>query len=221
MTPAPDAWARLEAALARIVPALPAALAPPAASDALDALAQRTGHDVQAALGPLYRHHDGQSADAPGLFLGLRFLSAAEAGDEWGRWSAMVHDDPALVADIAVTARPEAPSGPSTTPTPGCPSPPTAPATASPSTSTLGPQGTSGQVISFGADEPTRTVVAPSAAALARVARRSHRRRHRHRRADDPDAPGGQVLALGGATHLLDALPAIVEELARADPGRA
>lgn len=203
-----DLWTRLEAALADLVPALPAALAPPATTEALDALSEKTGRDVRPALADLYDHHDGEPDDAPGLFVGLRFLPAAEAADEWARWSEMIHDDPSLVADIAVTARPEGAVQPVYFSDAWIPIAADGAGNGLAVDLDPGPDGSTGQVISFGADEPTRTVLAPSAAAFLEWIAESIAD-GTITAADEPDAPGGKVLAIGASRHLLDVLPTL------------
>lgn len=201
-------WTRFERFLADHLPVLAADLAPPAAPADLDALAEATGLDLQGALAPLYDRHDGQTSPVPGLFFGLRFLPLAEAANEWSRWTGMIHDDPALLADIAVTSRPDGAVLPAYF------SPAWMPFATDGAGNGLavdldpGSAGTAGQVVSFGADESVRRVLAPSAGAfidwcadacesgLATVA-------------PDPDAPGGLALHVGGAAHLLDAAPAL------------
>lgn len=204
----PDAWTRLERFLADHLPALADALAPPADAASLDALATRTGLDVRPVLDALYGVHDGQSADAPGLFAGLRFLPIADAADEWTRWADLVRDDPALLADVAVSSLPDGAARPVYY------SPAWIPVATDGAGNGLavdfdpGPAGTLGQVLSFGPDESVRRVIAPSAAALvAWLADACDD--GTVTAAPDPDAPGGLSLRAAGAQHLLDAAPAL------------
>ena len=204
-----DAWARLDALLAARLPALAADLAPGAAPAALDALGGRTGLALPETLRALYAGHDGQRGAAPGLFFGLRFLPAADAGDEWDRWASLLRDDPTLAATIAVTASP-AGAVRAVYADPGW-----LPIATDGAGNGLavdlapGPAGTPGQVISFGADEPVRRVLAPSALHLARWCADALAS-GRATVEDRPEAPGGQGFRIGAATNLLDALPALV-----------
>ena len=88
----------------------------------------------------------------------------------------------------------------------GSRSPPTAPATGSPSTSTPDPGGTLGQVVTFGADESVRYVVAPSLAAFVGWCARTCETGGAAVVAD-AGASGGQALLLGDGANLLDAAP--------------
>lgn len=205
MPPPTDPWPRLEAFLAARLPRLRDDLAPGADESTLDALARRTGRALPEALQALYRGHDGQHGDAPGLFFGLRFLSAAEAGEEWYRWADLLAGDPSLAPAITVTAQPEG-AVQAVYATPDW-----LPFAADGAGNHLavdlapGPDGKPGQVVTFGADEPVRRVLAPSAldflAWFADVCERG-----RAVVAPDAAAPGGQVLRLPEASHLLDAL---------------
>ena len=197
------AWSRLEAALADAVPSLLADLAPPASATNLDALAERTDLDVRLALDDLYGHHDGQRSPTPGVFFGLQFLPAAAAADEWSRWASMVQDDPALVSDVVVQSEPVGDVQPVYF------SPSWVPFAVDGAGNGLavdlapGPGGVTGQVISFGADETVRRVLAPSVAAfLAWCA--SAWESGEATVVDDPDAVGGQAPRIRGASHLLD-----------------
>ena len=201
---AADAWARIEAVLRARVPALHAALAPPAAPARLGALADRVGRALPDGVRDLYAHHDGQRTPTPGLFFGLQFLSVQQVGDEWERWTRLLREDPALIRDIAVTAIPD-----------GAVKPVYASESWLPFASdgagnhlaidlAPGPEGTPGQFINFGADESVRTVLASSPAAFL------------HWVADaaeagtvvaDSGAEGGLGLRVAGGSTLLDALP--------------
>jgi cell wall assembly regulator SMI1 len=200
-----DPWPRLEAFLAAHLPRLRDDLAPGADEAALDALAHRTGLALPDDFRALYRGHDGQRGVAPGLFFGLRFLPTDEAGEEWHRWGSLLQGDPSLVETITVTAQPEgAVQAVYATPE-------WLPFASDGAGNHLavdlapGPDGTPGQVIAFGADEPVRRVLAPSArdflAWCAHVCERGEAVV-----APDAAAPGGQVLRLPEASHLLDAL---------------
>ena len=206
---AADAWTRLETALEPLVPALPDDLAPPASDASLDALEARAGLDARAALSALYGRHDGQTGGAPGLFVGLRFLPATEAADEWTRWTDMIRDDPSLLADITVTSQPGGAVQPVYFSDAWIPIAADGAGNGLAVDLAPGPDGTAGQIISFGADEPVRTVVAPSAAALIAWLADAVES-GRVTAVAEPDTPGGQVLALGAATSLLDALPDVL-----------
>ena len=202
-------WSRLEHALAALVPAISTSLAPPASTADIEALAARTGRDVHGALHGLYGAHDGQPDDAPGLFVGLRFLPATEAADEWSRWSSTIHDDPSLVTDISVTSQPDGAVQPVYFSDGWIPVATDGAGNGLAVDLDPGPQGTAGQLVCFGPDEPTRTVLAPSALAFldwlsAAIEAGTITS------AAEPDAPGGMVLAVGSATHLLDALPTVL-----------
>jgi cell wall assembly regulator SMI1 len=204
----PAGWTRFERFLADHLPVLAADLAPPPTHGALDALAEASYLDLHAALAPLYGCHDGQRSPAPGLFFGLRFLPLAEAADEWRRWAGMIHDDPALLADIPVTSHPDGAVQTVYFSAAWMPFATDGAGNGLAVDLEPGPAGTPGQVVSFGADESVRRVLAPSAEAfvdwcaeacdsgLATVA-------------PDPDAPGGHALHVGGASNLLDAAPAL------------
>lgn len=208
-SPTADAWSRIERVLAAQMPALHEALAPPASDTDLDALARQTGLDLVETLAPLYAHHDGQTIPVPGLFAGFHFLSAREAADEWGRWSEMLQGDPSLLTDIPVAARPEG------TVRPVYASPGWLPFAADGAGNHLaldfspGPEGTPGQVISFGPDEAVRYRLAASPSAfLAWFA--DALEAGRVAPAPDSGAPGGLALHIDGAAHLLDALPGLL-----------
>jgi len=203
------AWPRLERFLAAHLPALLADLAPGASEADLDALAKKTGLDLPASTRAFYRAHDGQRGAASGLFLGMEFLSTSAAGEEWGRWTSLLKDDPTLAQEIVVTAQPEG-AVQAVYAVPGW-----IPIASDGAGNHLavdlapGPKGTAGQVISFGTDEATRYVLAPSPlhliawcadaleAGTAIVA-------------PEPDAPGGQRLRLRDTDHFLDALPGLI-----------
>lgn len=203
-----DAWARLGAFLAEHVPALVADLADAAPEAGIQALADAVGAESAESFAALYGHHDGQHSPTPGLFFGLQFLSFAEAAQEWQRWAEQLRDDPALVADIEVSAVPEGAVRAVYASDRWVPFASDGAGNHLAIDLAPGPDGTPGQVISFGVDEATRFLLAPSAAAFidwcahlcaagtAEVV-------------PDPDAPGGLGLRLGGGLTLLDALPSL------------
>lgn len=202
-TPSESAWLRPSALLADRFPALAADLNPPASSADLAALADRVGADSTEALTPLFGARDGQRNEAAGLFFGLQFLSAAEAVNEWGRWMSVLADDPALATDIKVSSLPEGAVKPTYYDAGWIPFAIDGAGNGFAVDLDPGPNGTVGQVISFGVDESLRRVLAPSAEAflqwfaeaiesgLASVS-------------DDAAAPGGKCLRLAGASHPLD-----------------
>lgn len=202
-------WSRLEHALTALVPAVSASLAPPASAADLEALGAHTGQDVDDALRGLYSTHDGQADDAPGLFVGLRFLSAAEAAEEWSRWSSTIHDDPSLVTDISVTSQPDGAVQPVYFSDGWIPVATDGAGNGLAVDLDPGPKGTAGQLVCFGPDEPTRTVLASSALAFLDWLTTAIET-GTVTSASEPDAPGGSVLAIGSAMHLLDALPTVL-----------
>ncbi len=197
-----DAWPRLERALAAHAPAVLADLAPGADAAALADLATQTGLTLPESLRAYYAAHDGQRGDAPGLFFGLYALSAEAAGTEWANWTSLLRDDPSLNETIAVTAQPEG-AVEAVYAHPGW-----LPIASDGAGNHLavdlapGPQGTAGQVISFGTDEPVRRVLAPSVRHL--VAWMAQALETGTVTATDD---GFQI---GEATNLLDALPALL-----------
>ena len=157
LPPSPaDAWAHLDAFLAEHVPALAADLAAPASEADIQILADTVGLTTTEPFAALYRFHDGQQSPTPGLFFGLQFLSSAEAAQEWERWAEQLRDDPALVTDIEASAVPEG------TVRAVYASDRWVPFASDGAGNHLaidldpGPDGTPGQVISFGVDEATR-----------------------------------------------------------------
>lgn len=207
-SPLPDAqaaWARFERWLGDHLPALADDLADGAAEADLDALAERTGLALPDAVRAVYRRHDGQRTPVPGLFFGLQFLSAREAGDEWGRWAELVRGDPALTDDVDVTASPEGAVRPVYFSEGWLPVASDGAGNHLAVDLDPGPAGTAGQVVTFGADEPVRLVVAPSVADFvgwcARVCEGGE--------ATVVPDPGGRALLLSGGRTLLDAAPAL------------
>lgn len=204
-------WTRLEHWLADHLAALANDLAPSATEADLEALADRTGLALSEDLRAVYRRHDGQQSPVPGLFFGLRFLSASEAGDEWARWAELLRDDPDLAADVTVDSVPEGAVRPVYFFESWLPVATDGAGNGLAVDLDPGPNGTPGQVITFGADEPTRRVVAASLpdfvgwcaqtceAGEAAVV-------------PDPGAPGGQALLLAGAVNLLDAAPQLFSQ---------
>ena len=209
LPPSPaDAWAHLDAFLAEHVPALAADLAAPASEADIQILADTVGSTTTEPFAALYRFHDGQQSPTPGLFFGLQFLSSAEAAQEWERWAEQLRDDPALVTDIEASAVPEG------TVHAVYASGRWVPFASDGAGNHLaidldpGPDGTPGQVISFGVDEATRFLLAPSAAAF--VGWCAHQCAAGHAEvAPDPDAPGGLGIRLRGGRTLFDALPSL------------
>ena len=202
-------WSRLKGALAPLVPTIPESLGPPATDAGLNTLSTRTGRQLRDTLSALYDTHDGQSDDAPGLFVGLRFLPAAEAAEEWSRWSDMIQQDPSLVTDIAVTSQPDGAVRPVYFSDGWIPIATDGTGNGVAVDLDPGPAGTAGQLICFGADEPTRTVLADSPLAFLDWLTGAIES-GTVTAASEPDAPGGTVLAIGPATHLLDALPTVL-----------
>ncbi|WP_420454824.1 SMI1/KNR4 family protein [Rubrivirga sp.] len=203
-----DAWDRFERFLAEHLPVLAADLAAGTSEAGLDAVAEHVGAASPDPFAALYRRHDGQRSPAPGLFFGLRFLPSSEAARERDRWASLLHDDPALATDIEVTAVPPRAVAPVYA------SPAWVPFASDGAGNHLaidlgpGPEGTPGHVISFGADEATRYVLALSAAHfLDWCARQCDGGRAEV--APDPDAPGGLGLRLAGGQTLLDAVPSL------------
>lgn len=197
--PAEAVWSRLEAHLARLAPEVLDDLAPGASDADLDRLDAATGLALPTSARDAYRVHDGQLDEAPGLFFGLRFLSASEAAEEWARWASVLDDDPDLVNDIEVTAHPEGAVEPVYASRAWLPIASDGAGNHLALDTAPGPEGTAGQVISFGADEPVRYVLAPSLPDfLAWCAERIEA-------GEATPVDGG--LRLGSAGHLLDVLP--------------
>jgi len=148
--------------LKRTVPEVSADLRPPAEPAALDALARHIGFALPDAMTQLYRLHDGQhDATRLGVIYGLEFLPLAEVTAEWDSWAelrgASDPDEldrgqyvfvPNMVADTYTT--------PGWLPLFRCPG----------RADYIGvdlnpdPEGTVGQVINFGRDEPEKYVAA-------------------------------------------------------------
>lgn len=205
----PDAWERFERYLTEHGPSLADDLAPGASGADLDALAERTGLALPDAFRAVYRHHDGQRSPTPGLFFGLHFLPAHEVGEEWGRWAELLRDDPALADDIDVSSHPDGAVRPTYFSTAWLPFASDGAGNHLAVDLDPGPQGTTGQVISFGADEDTRYVLAPSAAHFLGWCAQTCETGGAAVVAD-PDAPGGRTLLLegeAGPRNLLDAVP--------------
>ncbi len=210
MTTAPDdAWDRIERFLAEHLPTLADDLRAGATANDLHALAEPTGRALPDGALVLWRRHNGQQHPTPGLFFGLQFLSTAEAADEWGRWASLLRDDPALAEGIEVAAHPEGAVRPVYA------SEAWVPFASDGAGNHLAldldprPAGTVGQVISFGADEPTRYVLAPSVGLFLDWCARTCAGGGAEVVAD-PNARGGASLLLRSGVSLLDALPALV-----------
>lgn len=203
-----DGWAHLGLFLAEHAPALAAALAEPAPEADLQALADAVGAESTEPFAALYRHHDGQQSPTPGLFFGLQFLSSTEATQEWARWAEQFRGDPALVTDIQVSAVPEGAVRAVYASDRWVPFASDGAGNHLAIDLDPGPDGTPGQVISFGVDEATRFLLAPSAAAF--IGWCAHQCADGHAEvAPDPDAPGGLGIRLRGGRTLLDALPSL------------
>ncbi|CAN5470514.1 hypothetical protein BH23BAC4_BH23BAC4_15890 [soil metagenome] len=210
MSPTPNSsWLRLERLLASRIPNLLEDLARGAEEAELDALAEATGQELPATFRDLYYGHNGQLGEATGLFFGLNFVSAQEAAAEWQRWTSLIDDDASLLTDIEVDAHPSGAvkavyADPAWIPIASDGSGNHLAADFAP-----GPGGTPGQIISFGTDETTRNVFAPSATAFldwcADLIESG-----RAVVASAPHEPGGMVLQAGQAGHLLDALPGVL-----------
>jgi internalin A len=211
MTSSPHpSWQRLEALLASRIPPLREDLAPGADEAALDALSRATGLELPASFRALYLGHDGQAGNATGLFFGLNFIPLQEAAAEWQRWTSLIEDDPDLLEDIEVAAHPEgavkavyAHRG-------------WIPIASDGAGNNLAadfapePGGTPGQIISFGTDERTRYVFAPSSTAFLEWCA-DLIESGRAEVASVPHEPGGMALWADGEGHLLDALPEVLD----------
>jgi cell wall assembly regulator SMI1 len=208
-------WQRLERLLTARIPPLYRDLAPAADEAALDALSETTGLPLSESFRALYRGHDGQLGQAAGLFFGLNFLSAEEAAAEWRRWTSLIDNDPGLLTVIEVNAWPEGAVKAVYVDRGWIPIASDGSGNHLAADFAPGPRGTAGQIISFGTDEATRYVFAPSAPAFldwcAGLIESS-----RAFVDADPREPGGMVLRTGKAGHLLDALPGIL--LSRDEP---
>lgn len=208
-TDAHQSWARLERWLGDHLPTLADDLAPGAAVSDLDALAQRTGLALPDALRAVYREHDGQRSPTPGLFFGLRFLSARDAGDEWARWADVLQSDPALTGDVEVRAHPEGAVRAVYASASWLPVATDGAGNGLAVDLDPGPAGTRGQVVSFGTDEPTRYRLAASLADWIGWCAETCEAGRAGAFAD-PAAPGSPALLLAGGANLLDALPALL-----------
>ena len=153
-------WPALEAALPDDVRA---DLRPGASG--LDAAERDLGLALPADVRAAYAVHDGQRGDAPGLVVGLRLLPLSDAVAEWRKWRDVMETTPDLAAlgveaDSAGAVRAET-ANPRWVPIADDGAGNHVAVDLDP-----GPAGTLGQLITFGADEPSRHVVAPSLAAF-------------------------------------------------------
>ncbi|GGD86277.1 SMI1/KNR4 family protein [Paenibacillus nasutitermitis] len=73
-------------------PEILSALNPGASEERLDEIEARLGTVFPEDLRNLYRLHDGERADGPGLFFGLRFLTLDELISERGVWAGLEED---------------------------------------------------------------------------------------------------------------------------------
>jgi cell wall assembly regulator SMI1 len=192
---APDAWRRLAAMLPESLRAdLNAGASDEARAAVRSALVQDLPDDAFAA----HAIHDGQSGDAPGLFVGLRFLPLADGLAERAKWLDVTADLPDM--DDGIRSVPEGAVRPVAF------HPLWLPIADDGAGNGLAldfapAAGTPGQVVSFGSDESERRVLAPSfAALLGWLADRLEK--------GDAEVRGGEVMLrrpLGGwAEHLLD-----------------
>lgn len=83
-------WARVEAWLAAHAPAVAAGLNPPASEDELAETERQLGVRLPESVRAAYLRHDGQSADAPGLFDGWEWLSLESVRHEWKIWKRLL-----------------------------------------------------------------------------------------------------------------------------------
>lgn len=200
-----NAWARLENLLVQHLPGMLDDLAPAATEADLDALAHTTNLDLPPFFRSLYLGHDGQEGAAPGLFFGMNFLSVSEAAREWENWTSLIRDTPELLEEISVDSHPDGAvqtvyAHPGWIPIASDGAGNHLAADFAP-----GPDGVAGQIISFGTDEPVRYVLAPSAMAFLEWCA-EQLETGKAVVSPDPNAPGGQVLRVVEAVHLLDAL---------------
>lgn len=194
-------WNALERALESHAPALRADLRPGASDAALRALEQATGLRLTPEACALFAGHDGQHGQAEGVFFGLKMLSATEAAEEWARWQDVLRETPDLAEGFQGV--PEGAVQPVYAHAGWLPFAHDGSGNHLALDFAPGPQGTPGQVISFGADEPTRYVWAPSAEAfLAWCAALFEDGR--------ATGEGARVWLTAAPGHPFDALPALL-----------
>ncbi len=164
---AASAWAAFEAALPD---ALRADLRPGASAADLDAAERALGLALPPDVREVYGRHDGQAGDAPGVIVGLRLLPLADAVGEWRKWQDVIETDPDL-AEMPAQAVPEGAVRPVYVASGWLPLVDDGAGNHAAVDFEPGPEGESGQVITFGSDEPERVRAAPSLPAfLARLA---------------------------------------------------
>ena len=154
-------WDRLTAALPD---ALRADLRPAASPEAISAVRSALVQDLPSDAFAAHAVHDGQSGDAAGLLVGLRLLPLADALAERERWLDVTADVPDL--DDGITAVPEGAVFPAAFHPLWLPIADDGAGNGLALDFAPGDSGTPGQVVSFGADEQVRRVLAPSLPAL-------------------------------------------------------
>lgn len=153
--------ARLEAWLAEHVPDIHAALRPGASEADLDDLETLIGLRLPESFRMLYRWHDGQNWEAGGVF-GLEFLTLEGVRREWETWRQVEAMHPDMNEEMPSTSHPPG-AGRETYTTPGWLG-----FLANGGGNSVGldfdpgPEGTPGQVITFGRDEEHKYVLAES-----------------------------------------------------------
>ena len=159
----PDApWA----ALLRALPdALRDDLRPGASETALADAERALGLALPADVRAVYAAHDGQAGDAPGALGGLRFLPLADVAAEHAKWADVLATSPDL-AGLPVEAVPAGAVAATTWDARWVPVADDGAGNGLAVDLAAGPVGTQGQVVTVGADEPTRRVLAPSLPAL-------------------------------------------------------
>lgn len=155
-------WSDLEAALPD---ALRTDLRPGAPAAALDAAEAAHGLALPGDVRALYGVHDGQAGGAPGVVGGLRLLPVAEAAAEGARWRDVLATTPDL-AGLDVEAHPPGAVRPDYWNARWVPLADDGAGNGLALDLDPGEAGTLGQVVTVGADEPARRVVAPSLGAL-------------------------------------------------------
>lgn len=85
-----QAWTRIERWLAAHLPEAIEDLRPPASQDELRAVERALGEELPLDVHALYRLHDGQASDTPGVFMGLPFLPLHSVVAAWESWQDVV-----------------------------------------------------------------------------------------------------------------------------------
>jgi cell wall assembly regulator SMI1 len=82
------------------IPRLRQTIRPGATQAQIEAIEALIGRALPEDVRMLYRLHDGQSEETPGLFYGMSLLSLEQVALEWSNWRDVITDDPGLNDEI-------------------------------------------------------------------------------------------------------------------------